>query len=289
MEREELADTIIASHFDATTRSRDALVRRPARTAATSTWSPRTRQSEGFFLIWNGTQGQHRLHRAGLRGMRQGGEEGRAGAALPRLRAALSVPDEQRRLLPDPRSHPDGLRARPPRRAVPRRRVVIELKEFQKPAADQIAERFAKYYDEPPMRGTRKNPRVVPFYQSLASITASGKTVILADAVATICTLLPIAPVVLWLSKGKVVVDQTYANLAGGGKYHHLLGSARFSYLAQVRPGRRPRREGAAGLLRHRRHLQPEGQGGGRSADLQERDRHGRGQHLGGAQAPAGR
>jgi type III restriction enzyme len=110
---------------------------------------------------------------------------------------------------------------------------VIELKEFQKQAADQIAERFAKYYDEPPMRGTRKNPRVVPFYQSLDSITASGKTVILADAVSTISTLLPIAPVVLWLSKGKVVVDQTYTNLAGGGKYHHLLGSARFSYLAQ--------------------------------------------------------
>lgn len=113
---------------------------------------------------------------------------------------------------------------------------MIELKEFQKQAADQIAERFARYYDEPPMRGTRRNPRVVPFYQSLDSITASGKTVILADAVATICTVLPIEPVVLWLSKGKVVVDQTYANLAAGGKYHHLLGSARFSYLAQYDP-----------------------------------------------------
>lgn len=110
---------------------------------------------------------------------------------------------------------------------------MIELKEFQKQAADQIAERFAKYYDEPPMRGTRKSPRVVPFYQGLASITASGKTVILADAVSTISTLLPLSPVVLWLSKGKVVVDQSYANLAAGGKYHHLLGSARFGYLAQ--------------------------------------------------------
>ena len=113
---------------------------------------------------------------------------------------------------------------------------MIELKEFQKQAADQIAERFAKYYDEPPMRGTRKNPRVVPFYQGLASITASGKTVILADAVSTICTLLPIPPVILWLSKGKVVVDQTYANLAAGGKYHHLLGVSQLSYLAQYDP-----------------------------------------------------
>lgn len=110
---------------------------------------------------------------------------------------------------------------------------MIELEDFQQKAAEQIADRFAKYYDEPPMRGRRGNLRVVPFYQSLDSITASGKTVMLADAVSTISTLLPIAPVVLWLSKGKVVVDQTYANLAAGGKYHHLLGNARFGYLAK--------------------------------------------------------
>ena len=110
---------------------------------------------------------------------------------------------------------------------------MIELKDFQQQAAEQIADRFAKYYDEPPMRGRRGNLRVVPFYQSLDSITASGKTVMLADAVSTISTLMPIPPIVLWLSKGKVVVDQTYANLAAGGKYHHLLGNARFGYLAK--------------------------------------------------------
>lgn len=86
------------------------------------------------------------------------------------------------------------------------------------------------------MRGTKKRPRVVPFYQGLASITASGKTVILADAVATICALLPIPPVILWLSKGKVVVDQSYSNLADGGKYRHLLGNAQIRYLAQYDP-----------------------------------------------------
>jgi type III restriction enzyme len=113
---------------------------------------------------------------------------------------------------------------------------VIELKEFQKTAADQIAERFAKYHEAPPMRGRRGNLRVIPFYQGLDSITASGKTVILADAVATICMLLPIPPIVLWLSKGKVVVDQSYTNLAAGGKYNHLLGNAAFSYLAKYDP-----------------------------------------------------
>lgn len=110
---------------------------------------------------------------------------------------------------------------------------MIELKEFQEVAASQIAERFARYFDDPPLRGTRKNRRVVPFYQELASIPASGKTVILASSVSSISTLLPIAPVVLWLSKGKVVVDQTATNLAPGGKYHHLLGNAEFNYLAE--------------------------------------------------------
>ncbi len=110
---------------------------------------------------------------------------------------------------------------------------MIELKEFQKQAAEQIAERFSRHYADPPMRGTQKNRRVVPFFQALASITASGKTVILADAVSSMAAMVPLHPVVLWLSKGKVVVEQSYANLADAGKYHHLLAPAKVSTLAQ--------------------------------------------------------
>ncbi|HEU0018927.1 MAG TPA: hypothetical protein VFQ14_01420 [Thermoleophilaceae bacterium] len=110
---------------------------------------------------------------------------------------------------------------------------MIELFEFQHEAADRIADRFRRHYEDPPERGTRKHKRVVPFFQALASITASGKTAILADAVATMSSIVAIEPLVLWLSKGKVVVQQTYANLASGGKYHHLLGSATVSTLAQ--------------------------------------------------------
>ena len=110
---------------------------------------------------------------------------------------------------------------------------MIELKEFQKTAADQIAARFLRHYDDPPWRGTQKNRRIVPYYQSLASITASGKTVILADAVQSIAAMLSQAPIILWLSKGKVVVEQSFANLAAGGKYHHLLGDARIAPLAE--------------------------------------------------------
>ena len=112
---------------------------------------------------------------------------------------------------------------------------MIELKEFQKQAAEQIADRFQRYYADPPMRGTKNKQRAVPFFQALSSITASGKTVILADAVQTISALLPIQPVVVWVSRGKVVVDQSFANLAPGGKYHHLLGEARVDVLADHR------------------------------------------------------
>lgn len=57
MEREELADTIIGSHFDAERRRRESLV-----TFATNPkfkyLVARNANDEGFFLIWNGSQGK---------------------------------------------------------------------------------------------------------------------------------------------------------------------------------------------------------------------------------------
>lgn len=110
---------------------------------------------------------------------------------------------------------------------------MIELLEFQRQAADSIADRYAEYWDDPAITGRRNAMRALPFFQSLASITASGKTVILAAAVADIAAALPIKPVVLWISRGKVVVEQSYANLAEGGRYHHLLGEADVRTLAE--------------------------------------------------------
>ena len=103
---------------------------------------------------------------------------------------------------------------------------MIELFEFQRQAADTIADRYADYWQDPAITGSQRHPRALPFFQSLASITASGKTVILAAAVADIAMGLPVKPVVMWISRGKVVVEQSYVNLADGGKYHHLLGEA---------------------------------------------------------------
>lgn len=96
----------------------------------------------------------------------------------------------------------------------------MELLPFQVEAATQIANRFAEYAMDP-LAVTRT--RVVPFYQNLASITGSGKTLILAETIEQMRARLPLEPIVLWLSKGRVVVWQTYANLSTG-KYSDLVG-----------------------------------------------------------------
>ncbi len=96
----------------------------------------------------------------------------------------------------------------------------MELLPFQAEASAQIAERSRDYMQDPlAFRPTQ----LVPFYQNLAAITGAGKTLILADAVEQIRSLVPVEPVVLWLSKGRVVVWQTYANLSAG-KYANLIG-----------------------------------------------------------------
>lgn len=114
--------------------------------------------------------------------------------------------------------------------------MTIELFQFQQDAASQMADRFVEYSAEPIVMGRRANMREVPFYQALSSITGSGKTAILAQAVSEIVALSEIPPVILWLSKGKVVVQQSYANLADGGKYDHLLPDVTVRLLSEYDP-----------------------------------------------------
>lgn len=95
----------------------------------------------------------------------------------------------------------------------------MNLFPFQVAAATEIAEKYATYAKEP-LAVTRT--RLVPFYQNLSALTGSGKTLILADAVSQIRSHLSAEPIVLWLSKGKVVVWQTYTNLSAG-KYTELV------------------------------------------------------------------
>lgn len=89
----------------------------------------------------------------------------------------------------------------------------MELIDFQERASSQIARRFFEYSTNPLMVD---RTTTVPFLQTLVAITGSGKTIILADAVAQIRDGLGVAPVVLWISKGRVVVSQTFENLSSG-------------------------------------------------------------------------
>lgn len=102
---------------------------------------------------------------------------------------------------------------------------MIKLLPFQREASTQIVDRYLEYQGNEVSKGTRKKPEYVPFFQSLAALTGAGKTVILADAIAQMSDTTTISPVVLWLSRGRVVVAQSYANLQPGGKYNHILGN----------------------------------------------------------------
>lgn len=114
--------------------------------------------------------------------------------------------------------------------------MALELFQFQQDAASQMADRYIKYSDEPLSFGRGAKRREVPFYQALSSITGSGKTAILAQAVSEIVAMSKVPPVILWLSKGKVVVQQSYANLAEGGKYDHLLTDVTVRLLSEYNP-----------------------------------------------------
>ncbi|MGO1699613.1 MAG: hypothetical protein ACTHZD_14795 [Micrococcaceae bacterium] len=114
--------------------------------------------------------------------------------------------------------------------------MALELFQFQQDAASQMADRYIKYSDEPLSFGRGAKRREVPFYQALSSITGSGKTAILAQAVSEIVAMSEVPPVILWLSKGKVVVQQSYANLAEGGKYDHLLTDVTVRLLSEYDP-----------------------------------------------------
>ncbi|WP_166880622.1 hypothetical protein [Salinibacterium sp. ZJ450] len=100
---------------------------------------------------------------------------------------------------------------------------MISLFRFQEIAVAQISERVRLYLEDPVFGGRNKSKHQVPFFQALSALTGAGKTAILAAAVSRIASEMPTPPIVLWLSMRSAVVEQSYRNLAHGGKYHHLL------------------------------------------------------------------
>ena len=99
---------------------------------------------------------------------------------------------------------------------------MIELLPFQTAASDQILNRYVELADDP-NRPTQNLRWATPYYQALAALTGAGKTPILADTVSQLRAAMSVEPIVLWISKAKVVVDQTLGNFESGGKYNHLI------------------------------------------------------------------
>ena len=111
----------------------------------------------------------------------------------------------------------------------------IELLPFQVRASQQIVNRYLKLVEDPKRPSVHKGWDV-PYYQALAALTGAGKTPILADAIAQMRATSVVEPVVLWISKAKAVVDQTFGNFEPGGKYSHLIEMFEVVYLSDLTP-----------------------------------------------------
>ena len=104
--------------------------------------------------------------------------------------------------------------------------------QFQEEASATISNRASDYFLDPPITTVNRVKHIPPFFQELSALTGAGKTVVLARAVSLMADEMPVKPVILWLSAGKVVVSQSFANLSEGGKYHHLLDGMSVNYLS---------------------------------------------------------
>lgn len=93
----------------------------------------------------------------------------------------------------------------------------LELLDFQQASVDKLVEAALRYFSGAP---DKMGGRSVPFVGQLKAVTGAGKTPILASAIGRLTP-----SIILWTTKYGSVVDQTFANFATGGKYHHLLGN----------------------------------------------------------------
>jgi type III restriction enzyme len=97
---------------------------------------------------------------------------------------------------------------------------LLELKVFQSDSAKTMADRYAFFANHPDRPRKGNKPR--PFFQALSALTGAGKTPILAQAVALMRAHFGTEPIVLWMSKAKSVVAQTYTNFSSG-KYSEIV------------------------------------------------------------------
>lgn len=112
---------------------------------------------------------------------------------------------------------------------------MLELMRFQNDGAKLISDRYA-FFANHPERPSRGNNRPRPYFQALSALTGAGKTPILAQAVANMRLHFSIEPIVLWMSKARAVVAQTYTNFSPGEKYHEILEGYRIINIQDLKP-----------------------------------------------------
>jgi len=110
---------------------------------------------------------------------------------------------------------------------------MIELKVFQSESAKTMADRYAFFANHPDR--PRKGPKPRPFFQALSALTGAGKTPILAQAVVLMRAHFGTEPIVLWMSKAKSVVAQTYTNFSVG-KYSEIIEGFRVINIQGLNP-----------------------------------------------------
>lgn len=108
----------------------------------------------------------------------------------------------------------------------------MNLLPFQARAAEALAGRFHDFYSDEEAPLETRSVRV-PLILGLKCITGGGKTLVLAEAIERIRERLPLEPIVLWVSAGKVVVEQTLTNLEPGGKYNSFIAGFRVKPLLE--------------------------------------------------------
>jgi len=111
---------------------------------------------------------------------------------------------------------------------------MIDLKVFQIDSAKMITDRYAFFTNHPDR--PRKGAKPRPFFQALSALTGAGKTPILAQAVVLMRAHFATEPIVLWMSKAKSVVAQTYTNFSGGGKYSEIIEGFRVVNIQGLNP-----------------------------------------------------
>ncbi|CAG8760519.1 4035_t:CDS:2, partial [Cetraspora pellucida] len=106
---------------------------------------------------------------------------------------------------------------------IDREKFLDRIAKVSEEIMEKMVEKYEKYLNQSIIikRGDEEIP--VPFIQILDALTGSGKTVILAKTAGEISKSPPLKPIILWLSKASVVVEQSFNNLNSGGKYRHLL------------------------------------------------------------------